>query len=164
MALAGFLTFLLSPLVNRLRQLGLPRTPSVIVAVVFSAAVLGGIGWVVTEQISSLLRELPNYRDRIREKARTIKEVTGGSGRLQEMITDVSKELGRDADGPPRRRGGRGGGAAEGPAGPARPADRRGHRAAAGRLDVSADRRSSARCSSTSASWPWRSSWSSSCC
>src|SRR5690242_9273672 len=37
-ALAGFLTFLLSPLVSRLRQLGLPRTPSVIVAVVFSAA------------------------------------------------------------------------------------------------------------------------------
>src|SRR5262249_1841248 len=36
-ALAGFLTFLLSPLVTRLRHLGLPRTPSVIVAVVFSA-------------------------------------------------------------------------------------------------------------------------------
>ena len=40
-ALAGFLTFLLSPLVNRLRQLGLPRTPSVIVAVLLAAAVAG---------------------------------------------------------------------------------------------------------------------------
>ena len=61
-ALAAFLTFLLSPLVNRLRQRGLPRTPSVIVAVLLAAAVLGGVGWLVTAQISSLLRELPKYR------------------------------------------------------------------------------------------------------
>jgi predicted PurR-regulated permease PerM len=101
-ALAGFLTFLLSPLVNRLRQLGLPRTPSVIVAVVFSAAVLGGVGWVVTGQIGSLLRELPDYRDTIKQKVRTIKEVAGGSGRFQEVIKDINKELG----GPPARPGG----------------------------------------------------------
>jgi predicted PurR-regulated permease PerM len=92
-ALAGFLTFLLSPLVTRLRQLGMPRTPSVIVAVVFSAAVLGGVGWVVTQQISSLLRDLPNYRDRIRDKARTIQQVTQGPGRLGEMITEIRKDL-----------------------------------------------------------------------
>ncbi len=91
-ALAGFLTFLLSPMVGRLRQLGMPRTPSVIVAVVFSAALLGGIGWVVTQQIGSLLGELPNYRDRVREKVRTIKQVTGGSGRLQNFIRDVTQE------------------------------------------------------------------------
>src|SRR5262249_36999168 len=73
-ALAGFLTFLLSPLVNRLRQLGLPRTPSVIVTVLFSAALLGGVGWVVTDQISSLLQELPKYRQTVKEKVRTIKQ------------------------------------------------------------------------------------------
>ena len=100
-ALAGFLTFLLSPLVNRFRQLGLPRTPSVIVAVLFSAAVLGGVGWVVTDQISSLLQELPKYRQTVKEKVRTIKHVAGGSGHLQEMITDINKELG---GGPPPRR------------------------------------------------------------
>src|SRR5579883_1769138 len=92
-ALAGFLTFLLSPLVNRLRQLGLPRTPSVIVAVVFTAAVLGGVGWVVTGQIGSLFRELPEYRDTINQKVRTIKEVVGGPGRFREVITDINQEL-----------------------------------------------------------------------
>ena len=91
-ALAGFLTFLLSPLVGRLRQLGMPRSASVIVAVVFSAAVLGGISWVVTQQIGSLLQELPDYRDRVREKVRTIKQVTEGSGRLQSFIHDVTQE------------------------------------------------------------------------
>jgi predicted PurR-regulated permease PerM len=93
-ALAGFLTFLLSPLVNRLRQLGLPRTPSVIVAVLFSAALLGGVGWVVTDQISSLLQELPKYRQTVKEKVRAIKQVAGGSSHLQDMITDIKKELG----------------------------------------------------------------------
>jgi predicted PurR-regulated permease PerM len=99
-ALAGFLTFLLSPLVNRLRQLGLPRTPSVIVAVVFTAAALGGVGWLVTGQIGSLLRELPDYRNTIKEKVRTIKEVAGGTSRFQEVITDINKELGGPPAGP----------------------------------------------------------------
>ena len=43
-ALAGFLTFLLSPMVDRFRRLGLPRTPSVIVVVLLAATVLGGVG------------------------------------------------------------------------------------------------------------------------
>jgi predicted PurR-regulated permease PerM len=112
-ALAGFLTFLLSPLVSRLRQIGMPRTPSVIAAVLLTAAVLGGISWLVTEQISSLLRELPKYRQTVKDKVRTIKEVTGGTSNLQEMITDINKELGgnpspRPIGGEPAADGGEG--------------------------------------------------------
>ena len=80
-ALAAFLTFLLSPLVNRLRQRGLPRTPSVIVAVLMAAAVLGGVGWLVTAQITSLLRELPKYRETVREKVGGGQAGHGGHGR-----------------------------------------------------------------------------------
>ena len=103
-ALAAFLTFLLSPLVNRLRQRGLPRTPSVIVAVLMAATVLGGVGWLVTDQISSLLRELPKYRETVKDKVRTLKEVAGGSSHLQEMITDINKELGGEPAKPAARR------------------------------------------------------------
>ena len=60
-ALAGFLTFLLSPFVTWFRQRGLPRTPAVILVVLCAATALGGVGWLVTDQISSLLRELPKY-------------------------------------------------------------------------------------------------------
>ncbi len=91
-ALAGFLTFLLSPLVNRLRQRGLPRTPSVIAAVLIAAAILGGIGWLVTTQITSLLRELPKYEEQIKEKVRTFKQVAEGPGQLQKMIRDITDE------------------------------------------------------------------------
>ena len=80
-ALAGFLTFLLSPLVNRLRQHGLPRTPSVIVVVLLAATALGGVGWLVTDQISSLLQELPKYRQTVKDKVRTVKQATGRHGR-----------------------------------------------------------------------------------
>lgn len=91
-ALAAFLTFLLSPLVNRLRQRGLPRTPSVVAAVLVAAAILGGIGWLVTTQLTSLLKELPRYEERIKEKVRTFKQVADGPGRLQKMIRDISEE------------------------------------------------------------------------
>jgi predicted PurR-regulated permease PerM len=89
-ALAVFLTFLLSPLVNRLRQRGLPRTPSVIVAVLMAAAVLGGIGWLVTAQITSLLRELPKYRETVREKVEAVKHATAGTGGIGEMIEEIT--------------------------------------------------------------------------
>ena len=118
-ALAGFLTFLLSPLVSRLRQLGMPRTPSVIVTVLFTAMVLGGISWLVTEQIGSLLQELPKYRQTVKDKVRTIREITGGTGHLQEMITDINKEL---RGGPPQKSAeGAAGGQPEDEATPAMP-------------------------------------------
>src|SRR5262249_11841238 len=47
-ALAGFLTFLLSPFVGWFRQRGLGRTPAVILVVLMAGAALGGIGWLVT--------------------------------------------------------------------------------------------------------------------
>ena len=118
-ALAAFLTFLLSPLVNRLRQRGLPRTPSVIVVVLLAATALGGVGWLVTDQISSLLQELPKYRQTVKDKVRTLKQVTEGSGQLQEMIADINKELARRR---PAARDGRGGrGRRDGSRGPAAP-------------------------------------------
>ena len=126
-ALAAFLTFLLSPLVNRLRQRGLPRTPSVIVAVLMAAAVLGGVGWLVTAQITSLLRELPKYRETVREKVEAVKQATAGTGGLGEMIEEITaggkpaprrrhhRRRRRRRRGRPEGPGRRGGGARAGP-------------------------------------------------
>ncbi len=100
-ALAAFLTFLLSPLVNRLRQRGLPRTPSVVAAVLIAAAILGGIGWLVTTQITSLLKELPRYQEQIKEKVRTFKQVAEGPGRFQKMIQDITEESKEEGKGSP---------------------------------------------------------------
>jgi predicted PurR-regulated permease PerM len=91
--LAVFLTFLLSPLVSRLRALGLGRTPAVIMTVCSAALLLGLSGWVVTAQISSLLRELPEHTETVKAKVKSLKHFVGGSGRIARMIEEVNSEL-----------------------------------------------------------------------
>jgi predicted PurR-regulated permease PerM len=98
-ALAIFLTFLLSPVVSRLRQFGVPRTPAVILTVCTAALVLGIGGWVITAQISSLLRELPQHTETVKHKVKALKQLTGGSSRLSGMIAEINREL----DGKPDR-------------------------------------------------------------
>ena len=99
-ALAVFLTFLLNPLVSRLRQWGLARTPAVILAVCTTAVALGICGWVVTAQISSLLQELPKHTETVKDKVKSLKNLTGASSPLTRMIAEISQEI----DGKPRSR------------------------------------------------------------
>jgi predicted PurR-regulated permease PerM len=47
-AVAILLTFVLDPVVSVLQRPGLPRMPAVILVVVVTFSLLGGIGWVVT--------------------------------------------------------------------------------------------------------------------
>ncbi len=92
-ALAVFLTFLLNPLVTRLRYWGLSRTPAVILTVCTAAMALGLSGWVVTAQISSLLHELPKHTHTVTAKVKSLKHMIGGSGRIAQMIEEVTNEL-----------------------------------------------------------------------
>jgi predicted PurR-regulated permease PerM len=58
-AMAVFLTVLLAPLVTALQRRGLRRLPSVMLVVLLAAAVLGGVIWLVTAQVTSLAGEMP---------------------------------------------------------------------------------------------------------
>jgi predicted PurR-regulated permease PerM len=98
LTLAGFLTFLLSPFVGWFRQRGLGRTPAVILVVLMAATALGGMGWLVTAQITNLLQELPRYSQNVQQKVRSFKEATASSGPLQKMIVDINQELRRTPD------------------------------------------------------------------
>jgi predicted PurR-regulated permease PerM len=99
-ALAIFLTFLLSPFVSALRQRGLRRTPAVLLIVVLAGLTLGGVGWLVTTQISSLLVELPAYSQNVKKKVRSLQNAAAGSSRFMRMLADINEQLGVD----PRRR------------------------------------------------------------
>ena len=92
-ALAVFLTFLLNPFVSRLRSLGFRRTPAVILTVCSAALVLGLSGWIVTAQISSFLRELPEHTETVKAKVKSLKKLAGGSGRIAQMIEEINSEL-----------------------------------------------------------------------
>ena len=95
-ALAAFLTFLLSPVVTWLKQRGIGRTPAVIMTVFLAAFVLGTAGWLVTTQISGLLRELPKYSQNVKDKVKSFKKVAAGSSQLSKMIGEINHELGSE--------------------------------------------------------------------
>jgi predicted PurR-regulated permease PerM len=94
-ALAVFLTFLLSPLVRRLQRWGLGRTPSVILVVLLAAGFLGGLGYLVTREVTGLIAQLPKYSDNIRAKVKSLREMSqGGVGEsLGQLLHEVAGEL-----------------------------------------------------------------------
>jgi predicted PurR-regulated permease PerM len=103
-ALAIFLTFLLSPLVTALQRRRLGRVPSVCLVVVLAGTVLGGVGWAVTHQVLGLAEELPAYTENIKTKIKGLREI--GGGRLGGMIKELTAEwqlepAARKSDAPP---------------------------------------------------------------
>ncbi len=94
-ALAGLVAFLLNPLVTRLQRRGFPRISATLGVVLAVAVVLGGIGYVVTEQVRVLLNNLPAYRENIREKVADVRGMMRGGAleKVQKTIDEVGKEL-----------------------------------------------------------------------
>ena len=91
LALATLLSFLLSPIVNRLIRLGLGRTIAVVTIVLFVFSVFGGMIWGVASQMSTLVDELPKYKDNIREKVVDLR--SAGKGSFVERIRDTWGEI-----------------------------------------------------------------------
>jgi predicted PurR-regulated permease PerM len=94
-ALAMLLTFLLSPVVGALERIALGRLPSVILVVVLTFSLLGGIGWIVTLQFGSLANELPNYTVNIRQKIADVRGAGRGGAleKVQQTVEDVKTEM-----------------------------------------------------------------------
>jgi predicted PurR-regulated permease PerM len=98
-ALALLLTFLLNPVVSALQRLGLGRTPPVILVVVLAFCFLGGIGWAVMGQLTTLANELPQYTDNLKHKIADLRGAGKGGivEKLQRAVEELLDEL-RKAD------------------------------------------------------------------
>jgi len=94
-ALAILLTFLLSPVAGAMERLALGRLPSVILVVVLTFSLLGGIGWIVTLQFGSLANELPTYRKNIRQKIADVRGAGKGGAleKVQKTVDEVKNEI-----------------------------------------------------------------------
>ena len=68
LVLAALLAFVLAPLCTLLQRLWLPRALAVLVAVLLTFAILGGLGAVVGRQAASLASSLPAYQSTIEAK------------------------------------------------------------------------------------------------
>ena len=93
LALAALLTFMLAPLVTRLqRRLGRVASVLLVVAMIFAAT--GAVGWVLTRQAVDLANQLPNYKENIRTKLRSIQVPSGGPfSKLSKTMEELKKEL-----------------------------------------------------------------------
>jgi predicted PurR-regulated permease PerM len=94
-AFAALLAFLLSPLVVRLKRWGLPKAAAIIATVIIAFAVIGGIGWVVTTQAISLVRELPNYEQNIHHKIAALKQPRAPAvmSRIDNMVDHLRRDI-----------------------------------------------------------------------
>ncbi len=104
LALSVLLSFALTPAARLLERLGLPRSGAVVLTVVIVLALLGGIGYVVGDQVASLANRLPDYEENIGTKLRgVIKPEQQSTGdRLYLMIDQVTARLVRPRPDRPR--------------------------------------------------------------
>jgi predicted PurR-regulated permease PerM len=102
LALAILLSFLLTPLANRLERWRVPRVLAVILVVAASFIPLGIVGWIVTDQLVALSDALPRYRTSIVEnvaaKVRSIRPSSDTLNTVSKTVEDLGKKL---ADGDP---------------------------------------------------------------
>lgn len=94
LAVAVLLTFALAPACGFLERWGAPRILAVLLTVALALSAVGGIGYVVFQQINALAGELPEYRDNILAKARGLQpQQTQNLGKAAEVAQEAVEVL-----------------------------------------------------------------------
>ncbi len=101
-ALAIFLTFVVSPVVAWFERRRIGRTASVLIVVGLGILITGGLGAILVNQISSLSDTVASRKREIVDKLTTAKTKIFGDGRSKfgELIDDVTKVFSPKSDAP----------------------------------------------------------------
>lgn len=93
LALAALLTFMLAPLVSRFqRWMGRVGAVLFVVTIIFSLTL--GAGWVLTRQAMDMAVTLPNYKENIRTKLRSVRIPDNGPfSRISNTLEELKKDL-----------------------------------------------------------------------
>ena len=97
LALAILLSFMLAPIVIRLRRWHLGRVPSVLVVVLLLFVALLGLGSIVATQVVDLAENLPRYEWNLRTKIRDLR-IAIPSGGIVERTSDMLRDLGQELE------------------------------------------------------------------
>jgi predicted PurR-regulated permease PerM len=93
LALATLLTFLLAPLVRRVER-WLGRIGAVCLVGTLIVTATGAAGWVLTRQVVDLATKLPDYKENIQIKLRSIKVPRGGKfTKFSETVEELKQDL-----------------------------------------------------------------------
>lgn len=97
LAIAMLITFALSPLTTRLRRIGVPNLPSVLIVVTAAFMAIGLFLLVVVWQLSSLTSNLPRFQANIVSKVETLVAAGGSSdgviGRVTHMFETINQRI-----------------------------------------------------------------------
>lgn len=94
LALAVLVSFLLAPLVTRLRRWGFWRMPSVLAVVLLAFVAIAGFGFLMAVQLTELGHKMPEYEQNIHNKMKSIRESSSGvMGRISRIMHDFNQEL-----------------------------------------------------------------------
>lgn len=86
LALAIFLGFVLDPLVVKLRRLGMPRTPAVIVVAIATLVVIASSATFLATQVATLSARLPTYQSNIADKLKSLRHNVDRPGMFEGAI------------------------------------------------------------------------------
>ena len=89
--LAVLLSFVLAPLVMRLRRVGLPRVPAVVSAVVLALGVILALGAVIGAQVAQLASDVPRYASTIERKVDAVRGFT--IGRISQLTNQLGQQM-----------------------------------------------------------------------
>ncbi len=94
LALGLLLSFLLSPLVDRLRRMGIPNIAAVVTTAALTFLLLAGGLTLLGRELTKLVGDLPQYKDELVAKARSVAGMTTGmGGSLDELADEVSEAM-----------------------------------------------------------------------
>lgn len=93
-AFALTLTFVLTPAVALLQKLRIGRVVSVLITVLISIAVAGGISWIIANQLVDVANQLPQYRQNIHARVDAFHlPVTGQLSQAAQSVEEIVAEL-----------------------------------------------------------------------
>ena len=99
-ALAMLLTFVLAPVVRLVERRHVPHAAAVALTVVLAFSVIGGVGYLLASQVTTLAGDLPQYEGTIKRKIREIRRAGRGGSieKAQSTVKEVIGELQKDDD------------------------------------------------------------------
>lgn len=102
LALALLFSFLLTPLVSRFERWRLGRIPAVLLAVALAFAVVGGVGYLVGNQLVDLTYKLPSYQTNIEHRIAALKKTNPDSAlsKATQTITELGDQISETAPSP----------------------------------------------------------------
>lgn len=99
LTLAVFLCFFLSPIVDLLQRIKIPKPIGVVAAVIFAFAVIASMGIVIGSQVSNLVGDLPQYQSTVEKKFSSVHDA------VNNLSKTITSRLHGPSEAPPRSSG-----------------------------------------------------------